>query len=200
MKPLLLLIKDNLAMFIIAILIIVVALQRCDKIKQGKPIIETRTVHSIAWVKGDTIYTKPQIKYQDTGSYHEIITEKHMKIDTGKIIKEFLTKNIYERLLVDNEYARLKIYDTVFANRLLNYKLEATYYKHTDSVFTTKTLPPKLSRKLFVGGSIGYGKVLSISPSIMYMDRQDRGFWGGYDLINQNGQVGMWWKLSFRRK
>lgn len=177
---------------IIAILLITVMIQ-CNK--NRKLVFVEKTITKTDTIKGDSIpviiqVPKPYIVFKDTGSIHETI------VDTVAILREYLTKNIYKRVLKDDSSAYVAIIDTVFKNELQSGVFEFQNRKITSIITTNTTTISQLdlsSWHIYLGMLAGYGikDKAGFSPIIGYQDKKNKIFTYSYDILRNYHQAGI---------
>jgi len=185
---------------LVLLLIVLLILQRechhCPKCPEApKPQIIVQT-------KVDTLYYPwlvpvPRVEFRDTGSWHQSI----QPIDTAAIVREFLTKNVYHRTLVNDTNALITLTDTVFQNKLCHGYLQAQFYSHTRIITQTTTITPPAHRKLFLGAEITmYPMDYSFAPSLLYLSKKDHVYSVSYNPFTKNIHFSTWWMISFGNK
>ena len=153
-------------------------------------------------IKVDTLYYPwvvpvPQIEFRDTGSWHQAF----QPIDTAAIVREFLTKNVYHRTLVNDTNALIILTDTVFQNKLCEGYIQAQFYPYTRIITQTTTIMPPARRKLFIGTEITlYPIDYSFAPSLLYQSKKDHAYSVSFNPFTQNIRFSTWWKIQLRRE
>lgn len=155
---------------------------------------KTNTVTKTEIIPGDSIpyivkIPTPYPIYKDTGSIY-LAT-----VDTFAIIKEFLTKNIYYRVIKDDSSAFIAIYDTVYKNKLSagslvfqNRKITAINTTNTTTVEPIKTVK---SCHLYIGGIANISKNSGFSATGIFQDKKGNLYIYGYDPFNKFHHVGL---------
>ena len=123
-------------------------------------------------------------------------------VDTAAILKEFHSMNIYDRTLMDDSFALIRLIDTVNKNQLSGAVLE---YKNRQpvTIYQTHTIhpPPDPRFQLYAGGFIqGNTESFGAGPALFAKTKRDHLYGIGYDAINKQAQIHMQWKISFRKE
>ena len=200
-------IKKNLVFILILVLVIIIFLERWEKIKiaSNKPKIVRDTV----WVQKDSIiYTNPRLEK----TILPTIIEKYYIADTNKIkltqqynelVKLYLSKNIHNEKIKIDSIGYVEITDTVTKNLIKGRKL--SYDLKYPIITNTITLPAVKRNQLYIGGGIQGNPITPINQvdvGILFKNKKDQ-IYGGFGGIDINGQfqygVKMYWKLSFRK-
>ena len=122
-------------------------------------------------------------------------------VDSLAIFLAYMSKNIYDRILMDDTTALIRIIDTVHQNQLWGSKLE---YKNRQPVTIHETViihPPDDPRfQLYVGGFVtGSQDYFGSGPAIFAKTKRDHLYGAGYDVVNKTAQLHMQWKISLRK-
>jgi hypothetical protein len=185
---------------IVYLLVTIFFLKECRHPQPSQVPVDPVTTITVTKYHTDTVYlTVPQVYpfpvYHDTGSTHYII----LPADTLQIVKDYLSRNIYKRILVDDTNAKITLIDTVTHNKLLNGSLFARYYPHTKTITETRYISSTPKRKLFLGAGLALNpNHFGIIPSLMYGSRKDNYYSIGYDPLNSDFHLTLWWKIKFR--
>jgi hypothetical protein len=183
------------------LLVTIFFLKECSQPKPSQVPVDPVTTTTITKYLTDTVYiTVPQVYpfpvYHDTGSIHFVI----LPADTFQIVKDYLSRNIYKRILVDDTNAKITLIDTVTHNKLLNGTLFAQYYPHTQTITETRYIASTPKRKLFLGAGLALNpNRFGIIPSLMYGSPKDNFYSVGYDPVNSNLHLTLWWKIRLKK-
>jgi len=157
-----------------------------------KPIL----IYKDSFIKGDTKYIKGETIYQKGDTVY--IPVKSMYLTTGDtlaIVNDYYLKKIFKGTFsVDS--VNVTWYDSVSQNRSLGHKFVIQNLRPTLQIPTVNTH----KRVLYFGGSLGWSlnsRLPSLAPTMVYTDKQERGFVLSYDLINRTTQIGIVAKLHF---
>lgn len=103
-------------------------------------------------------------------------------VDTSAVIKEYYSKNIYNRPFEDSSIS-ITLVDTVFENKLQKGTIEYKILRPTQVITNifNPVDPPK--RKLFLGAELRSDTSLSVNAFLL--DKKDRLFGVGYDPFNK---------------
>jgi hypothetical protein len=112
------------------------------------------------------------------------------------------TTNIYETEFPIEKYGKVKITDTVRANKLMGNGLTYDLKFPEKTVYVVK--PAKPTRQLYVGGMLVGSNISPLSAIYaggMYKDRKDRLFgvhvgFNGQELLYS---VSTYWKIKFKK-
>lgn len=185
----------NIPYLVILLLVGMLFLEReCHKCPPtpGARIVTVRSTHI------DTLYypyaiPKPFPVFHDTGSIQYVI----LPADTLSIVKDYLSRNIYKRILVNDTNAHIVLIDTVTHNKLTQSILQAEFYSHIRTISETRYITSPPTRKLFLGAGIGLNpNQIEIIPSLMYGSKNEHYYSIGYDLMNSNLKITFWWKIK----
>ncbi|MBE0663739.1 MAG: hypothetical protein IH597_14890 [Bacteroidales bacterium] len=121
-------------------------------------------------------------------------------VDSLAIFLAYMSKNIYDRILMDDSTALIRIIDTVHQNQLWGSKLE---YKNRMPVIIHETViihPPADPRfQLYVGGFVtGNQDYFGAGAAVFAKTKRDHLYGLGYDAMNKTGQIHMQWKISLK--
>ena len=112
-----------------------------------------------------------------------------------------------DTLAIVNDYMLTKVFSGKFSKDSVNLTWEdsISHNKSLSHTFTVQNLRPTLlketitnKRKLYLGGSIGWSlntQLPTLSPTGVYIDKQERAFIASYDIINRTTQMGIALKI-----
>ena len=198
------LIKTYFLPFLIAILLIIISFQRCnrkyDVITRIETKIDTMWVHHI-----NTIVSKPVIIKAEPVIDTMYLPNPNYDILKGQyevLAKKFLMKNSYsDKILVDS-IGYVQVDETVTKNEILNRKLT---YK-LDYPIITKTVNTYINKTQIYGGLHLQGNPTSIIDQahvgILIKNRKDQiyGIYAGPDFNgHMNYGVQMYWKIKLHK-
>lgn len=128
---------------------------------------------TITTVPGDTVpdtlfFPAPYPVFRDTGTTRW----RALPVDTGAILAEYFSRNVYRRILKDDTSARVVLTDTVTQNRLTAFGLEFQNRRATAIITNTYLAAPQ------------YGFVLSGVISLAMMPERTR-LMGGLQLTDR---------------
>lgn len=125
--------------------------------------------------------------------------EKPLVVDSLEIFLAYMAKNIYDRTLMDDSIALIRIIDTVHKNQLWGSKFE---YKNRQPVTIHETYivpPPDPRFQLYAGGFVtGNQDYFGAGPALFAKTKRDHLYGVGYDAINKTAQIHMQWKISLK--
>ncbi len=195
----------KLTHILIAVLLaIIVWLKACDTPdnKQKVKSIDTTTTVNIKVdsIKKDTTYIpKPYNVY--------IPIEIPAKIDTQKILKDYLSGKIYKDTIYFTDSLKLIITDTISKNSIQNrniyYRATQKTITITNNINTVVIEDPK--RKLYVNGTLGFNKQFfnMASLGLDYIPKNDKHMYGVGVGVDQNIQpmvnIKLGWKITIRK-
>ena len=145
----------------------------------------------------DTVYftqtlLRPYAVYRDTCSVHW----EEAPADTVAILKDYLSRNVYRRTIVDDTNAKIILTDTVTHNLLLGGAVQASFYPRTRTITREHYIASTPSGKLYVGITLGLNpQKLNFVPALFFNTRSNHLYGLGYDLINRTPQVSVFFKL-----
>ena len=194
---------NNFLYLIIAILIIIILLQRrCDGVYTGKnhtPKPDTVTV--IKWDTlrySTTVYVpKWKTKIEHKHHYHYDTIIKYNNIDTAAILRDYFTLYAYNDT-IKNDTVSIYITDSITRNNILNRQVSYNIKYPTIETIITKYAN---NREFYIGGSLG-GNTKGfkyIGGEFLYRSRKSKAFGVGLGLNNNfepiiTGKV--YWKLG----
>lgn len=179
---------------IIVLIIIILLIPKCVR----NPIYVSNTVTHTDTIPGDTVpyyipVDKPYPVYRDTGSIRTQV------VDTFAIIRNYLTKNIYKRVLKDDSSAYIAITDTTFKNELQSGRLEFQNRKPTaiiTNITTTLAEKPTPQWHAYLGMSTTINTKVGFSPAIGFQDKKGRIYTYQYDVVLKIHQAGILFQLK----
>jgi hypothetical protein len=199
-------VNKNLVNIIILVLLVIVALQRCEP--TGPSEQPTIVRDTVLVVKESLTVTKPQLV--ETIESHDSIIMKEYVPDTNyaklvaqyqEVVNQLLAKNIMQDSVAIDSVGYVKITDTVQKNLIVGRSVQS---KISYPIITeTITLPAKKTNQLYVGGAIlGSPAPNAIMGSALLKTRNDFLF-GGSLSVNTYGnmQYGIhsYWKIKLKK-
>ena len=181
---------------IILILIAIIFLQReCNSPIKPDTIIIHDTINY-----SDTIY-KPKpyevIKYQYKNIHHYKIDTviDFALVDTMAILSDYFAKYVYKDTILNDTNGFITIYDTITKNRILSRSVHKKFYPTTYTV----TTPIKHRTKVYIGfGANGWLDKFGVSINMALLTKQDHLYSIGYDPLNKNVAINLYWKIRLR--
>lgn len=185
---------------IVLVLVALLFLQReCSRPPAVDPVPDTLRITK-------TVYNDTTIIKEIPKPYPvEVIRIREVEIpaviDSLEIFLAYMAKNIYDRILMDDSTAMIRIIDTVHQNQLWGSWLE---YKNRQPVTIHETYiihpPPDPRFQLYAGGFIqGNTESFGAGPALFAKTKRDHLYGLGYDAINKTAQLHMQWKISLRK-
>jgi len=199
-------VKKNLVNIIILVLLVIVALQRCEPTSPSEqPTIVRDTV---LVVKESLTVTKPELV--ETIVAHDSIIMKEYVPDTNyaklvaqyqEVVNQLLAKNIQKDSVAIDSVGYVKITDTVQKNLVIGRSVQTKI--SYPIIRETITLPAKKTNQLYIGGAIlGDPAPNAIMASALLKTRNEKLF-GGSLSINTYGnmQYGIhsYWKIKLKK-
>ena len=199
-------VKKNLVNIIVLVLLVIVALQRCEPANPSEqPTIVRDTV---TVVKESLTVTKPQLV--ETIESHDSIIMKEYVPDTNyaklvaqyqEVVNQLLAKNIMQDSVAVDSVGDVKITDTVQKNLVIGRSVQTRI--SYPIIRETITLPAKKTNQLYIGGAIlGDPAPNAIMASALLKTRNEKLF-GGSLSVNTYGdiQYGIhsYWKLKLKK-
>ena len=162
--------------------------------------------------KIDTIFIdRTKVKYvKGNDIYHETIVEKEKRIevpvytkgDTVRIVQSYNQKVLYkDKLVLDNDLGTIDLTDTLYQNKILGRKWNATIKERT--ITDTKIVKELPKNQVYVGvtGIVGNSSAL-IGPQLTLKTKKDN-LYGANLLIDGNGNkyfgVSVGWKIKLKK-
>ena len=204
-------IKNNFTYIIIAILIVIILLQRsCNKSSViSKPASITTQTDTVWKIKTDTFIKKVNVKsisYQlppNEPAYQTSENIDSCKARFNYLLKQHIARRIYSDTITLDSIGTITIIDTIWMNKLKkrtyinNYKIPFV----TKTVTITKTADPV--RQLYIGGNLfGNQSIIQVvSPGLLYKTKKDHMYQINVG-IDSNGSLvygaGMYWKIKLK--
>ncbi|MFK5856097.1 MAG: hypothetical protein QM503_08210 [Bacteroidota bacterium] len=184
---------------IIIVLVAILLLQR-----ECNTSTESYDCNHLVEVVTDTIYDTveilsvqyvPSISYIDTGS----VVWKYHKIDTALILSNYFSKYYYQDTILNDTVGLIILRDTITQNRISYRNPSISIYPRLikQTTLLKQVTQPKL--KLFLGLGLGGNMShFSLSPSLMLITKKQTSYSLSYDLLNNDVNFTMYWKLKFR--
>ena len=207
-------IKKYFTWAIIIILVIVILLERaCTSsnlpITKNEPVVVTK-IDTIWKTKIDTIVkTVTQTKTIHSKIPDSPRYQPSSDIDTcqnrfNKLLKDYLTKRVYQDTLDLGKLGKIYVTDTVFTNKLG--KRIKTLDVKTPTVFVTKTITKEKDpvNQLYIGGNLfgQLNKIQALTPGLIYKTKKDHVYQVNIG-INTDGSitygVGVYYKIKFHK-
>ena len=199
-------VKKNLVNIIVLVLLVIVALQRCEP--TGPSEQPTIVRDTVLVVKESLTVTKPQLV--ETIESHDSIIMKEYVPDTNyaklvlqyqEVVNQLLAKNIQKDSVAIDSVGYVKITDTVQKNLVIGRSVQTKI--SYPIIRETITLPAKKTNQLYVGGAILASPAPNaIMGSALLKTRNDFLF-GGSLSINTYGDlqygVHSYWKIKLKK-
>lgn len=199
-------VKKNLVNIIVLVLLVIVALQRCEP--AGPSEQPTIVRDTVLVVKESLTVTKPQLV--ETIESHDSIIMKEYVPDTNyaklvaqyqEVVNQLLAKNIMQDSVAVDSVGYVKITDTVQKNLIVGRSVQSKI--SYPIIRETITLPAKKTNQLYVGGAIlGSPAPNAIMGSALLKTRNEKLF-GGSLSVNTYGdiQYGIhsFWKINLKK-
>ena len=199
-------VKKNLVNIIVLVLLVIVALQRCEP--TGPSEQPTIVRDTVLVVKESFTTTKPQVV--ETILAHDSIITKEYVPDTNyaklvlqyqEVVNQLLAKNIQKDSVAIDSVGYVKITDTVQKNLVIGRSVQTKI--SYPIIRETITLPAKKTNQLYIGGAIlGSPSPNAIMGSALLKTRNEKMF-GGSLSINTYGDiqygVHSYWKIKLKK-
>lgn len=192
--------KDISYIIIIALFALLFLQRECSRPPQQPPQPDTIRYTEIIY---DTIpITKPV-----PVPYPVHIVDSFMippVIDTAAIIKDFIALRIYDRILLDDTTAFIRVTDSVTHNRLMGAALQYINRRPTITKTTNIIYPPPPQRfQLYAAGFISFAntkepRLHGAGASVFAKTRKDHIYGAGYDVMNKSLQIHAAWKINIK--
>lgn len=196
--------NDIVYLLTIALLILILIIQKCDGDSYTIPAPKVDTVVKYIQVH-DTV--KGKIKYikGDIDTSWMTVIKYVPDTNCSKLLEQYkalgslhFTKNTYKTKFPIT-YGAATVTDTVFGNKLISSNIELDVIIPEKIITITKQVPAK--RQLYLGvGAYGNNKSLinGVHIGALYKDRKDRMF-GANVIYNNDLQIGLssYWKIKF---
>ena len=192
---------------LILILVGIIVFDRCNPSKPEIIKIDGKPYEVIKW-KVDTQYfpkkiiiNKPgEVIIKDTTIYVEV----PQKVDTGKILKNFYSKNVYkDTLKLPDSLGYVSLSDTISQNKILFRSFSADVRQKV--ITDTKIVKDLPKTQVYLGFNSQFSKpdfVNSVGGSILLKTKNDKIFQLGAGVTSQNLSPyingGIYWKVKFK--
>ena len=197
-------IKKNYLYLIVAALVSIILLQRCEPDEPITPVPPTTKIDTV-WVKHDSvIYSKPkivtvikgvpEIQYVPDTSYSKLVIQYKSLVDLCT------AKNVYSDTLKIDSIGYINVLDTISKNRIQGrrFKYDLKYPVVTKTI--TLQAPPKT--QVYIGGGLQgnqYNIVNQFSAGLLLKTKKDK-IYGVYTGIDTDGKIqyGLqsYWKIK----
>jgi len=184
----------------IALLLIILLQRECGhSTKTEAPKTDTVTITRDS-IRHDTLTMLKIIPMPEPDTVY--LSQERVR-DTLAALDDYNLVKIYDRLLWDDNYANIRLIDTLFRNALKGYRVKAEFYKHDTTRYITKiitTQPNPPRAKWFVGlqaGMILPDKAIA-APTIALLTKREHLYTLGYDPVNKAAVLGFMWKIRIR--
>jgi hypothetical protein len=200
-------IKNNFFNLLVAVLLVIILLQKCSQ--PVEPVVPT-VVRDTTWiVKDSLVYSKPQViktikvESHDTIINHYVPDTNYAKlvVQYQEVVNTLLAKNIHLDSIRIDSNGYVKITDTVQRNLLVGRSSEVNI--RYPIIKETVTIFPKKVTQLYIGGVVqGNPGISQISVGALLKTRND--FLFGTSLgVNTDGNLqygaGAYWKLKLKK-
>jgi hypothetical protein len=204
-------IKPYLTLILIAILVLIILLQRsCSKMNfdssEPKVTVKVDTVYKHVHdtiTKKVTVYKK-QYVHINKPEYYPGETIDTCKARFQNLLKEHLVRTIYSDTLKLDSLGTIVIRDTVWTNKLYGKRGYTKNYKIpqvTKTITITKQEEPK--KQLYVGlnGFVNRTNITAFSPGFIYKTKKDHIYQASIG-VDFNGTItyglGTYWKIKIK--
>lgn len=197
-------IKQNFSLVVIALLVIIILLQRsCTSQPTEKEIIkiegkkyEVIKRDTVIKTVTQTVYRPGEIIYKEVPIYVEIPTD----VDTLAILKNYFAINVYKDTLhLKDSLGYVSIIDSITQNGI-----KSRYFDANINKFENNTYLKELNTQLYLGGSLGIQKPdnLLLGANAFLKTKQDKVY--GISIgVNSHLDPYIYgtllWKISFKR-
>jgi len=208
--------NNKIYISIIALLIaLLIIQQQCHR-----PVPPSVTTKTVTTTKSDTSKIKKNIQkpvpvqqiisgiisLPDTFYFPYPDTVYKPVLDTAKLkqlLKEFLTKNIYDRVLMNDTNAYIELSDTVYKNELWKGLLTFINRRATQIITNTTTTVTNPDRfKFYIGGTLGgnTSEISSAGINLLMTTRKNNAYAIGNNLLikQPNINISVYWKIHFK--
>lgn len=200
-------IKNNFFNLLVAVLLVVILLQKCSQ--PVEPVVPT-VVRDTTWiVKDSLVYSKPQViktikvESHDTIINHYVPDTNYAKlvVQYQEVVNTLLAKNIHSDSIRIDSNGYVLVTDTVQKNLITGRSSQVNI--RYPIIKETVTIFPKKVTQLYVGGVIQANPGISqISVGALLKTRND--FLFGTSLgVNTDGNLqygaGAYWKLKLKK-
>ena len=159
------------------------------------------TVKTTRWLPGDPVPYKVEVKtpypvFVDTGSTKYLPAN----IDTPVVIKDYYGRVGYNQVVRNDSELYIRMFDTLQCNRIVGRGMEIQNKRKTAIINNYITNAPE-HNKVFVGSQFGadFNGRMVVAPMILFESKKNFAVDVAYDLLNGTYQVGLFYKISFRK-
>ena len=126
-------------------------------------------------------------------------------IDTNQAVKDYYVFRIYNIPLRDDSAAKLSLIADVWKNSLQKAELRGQVYQREKIIehTITQVIPDKKRFKAFVGIVPGISMEdtgIMLSGVVAFQDKRERQYLIKYEPFRKQYEIGLLWKLRFRRE
>jgi hypothetical protein len=115
-----------------------------------------------------------------------------------QLVLQFYARNLYQDTIFSDSSGLLVIWDTVWQNELCKRKFE--FKQNRETLIISKEVSQSPKYRLFVGAKCGVeGVGLNIIPAVL-CEHKNTIYQLGYDFKNKTPMVGMYFKITLKRK
>ena len=200
--------NNKISYLLVAVLIVIILLQRCGGIMVPLPqtktdtVVETKYQRIIEYGHSKPIYVKgirdtiieTEIEYILSDDDYGIAE----RLDT--LIQLYSMKNIYLDSIKVDTCGYIKLIDTVQQNKFLGRSFITNVTIPEKTITITNTIYPKPTRQFYIGGGISGNRaspINSVNAGLLYKDRRDRIFGIGASYDGQiNYGIQSYWKIK----
>lgn len=203
-------ITKNFNFLIVAILIVIIFLQKCE----GGSVTKINTYDTVTTIQyhyfKDTTLAKPKIIYssRDTtmeNNYYQSSDDiNELKADIQNLKEELFSKNVYRDTYKVDTFGTIEVTDTVQRNNIFNRRYINNLKIPEKTITVTNTIYPKPKSQLYFGGGISGNQVQPVqnfSVGALFKNRKDQ-MYGVSVGINTSGTitygVSSFWKIKFK--
>lgn len=197
-------IKKNFSLLVIAVLVIIILLQRsCTSQPGDKEIIKIKG-KSYEVIKRETVVqTVTQTEYRPGETIYKeipIYVEVPANVDTASILKNYFAVNVYkDTLRLKDSLGYVSVIDTITQNGI-----KGRYFDAHINKFETNTYLREMRTQLYLGGSLGIQKPnnLTLGANAILKTKQDQMYGLGVGLNTELQPYiygSMLWKISFKK-
>ena len=194
---------------LIAILIVVVVVQSCQKQQVMKVATVSHTIDTIRVTLPPKIVVIPG---KDIPHDSTIYVPVPANVDTAKILKEYFATNVYkDKFVFDEGIGSVSIVDTITQNNIKTRKWTANVNKFIVKETTVVTAPPK--RQLYFGVDADFNTkslINAVGAGFILKSKNDRLYKLGIGVANSSiGEsstnitpyigAGMYWKIKLKK-
>lgn len=198
----------NPAYFVIAVLVVIIVLQRACHREVDCP--ECPTFDTSAFVatlpidyNKDCVIYKPQYypvyEYRDTGSTRYIPVPSN--IDSLAVVEAYFTRNVVQDTIINDSNAFIVINDVVWMNEIQTRLVFPKVIRpHLKTVTKTVFKPVEPRTKVYIGFTIGAGlNQFGAGAGALLQTKRDHVYGLTYDPFNKYGQFSVYWKIKLRK-